>query len=93
MTPEHVGQIGRLDVVLVPVDGGYTMAQASMMKVLKELKARIVIPMHFFGPTTLSRFIAGASADFEVEMAPSEVTIVSADTLPERPKLLVLPGY
>lgn len=93
LTPQHVGLIGRLDIVLVPVDGGYTMAQASMMNVLKELKARVVIPMHFFGPTTLSRFISGASADFEVEMASSAVTIVSAKSLPERPKLLVLPGY
>lgn len=93
LTPQHVGLIGRLDVVLVPVDGGYTMAQASMMNVLKALKARVVIPMHFFGPTTLSRFIADASADFDVEMAPSAVTIVSAGTLPERPKLLVLPGF
>jgi len=93
LTPEHVGQIGRLDVVLVPVDGGYTMAQASMMNVLKELKARLVIPMHFFGPTTLSRFISNASSEFEVEMSPTEITVVSADKLPERPKLLVLPGH
>jgi L-ascorbate metabolism protein UlaG (beta-lactamase superfamily) len=93
LTPQHIGMIGRLDVVLVPVDGGYTMAQASMMSVLKDLKARVVIPMHFFGPTTLSRFIAGASAEFEVEMAASPVTVISANNLPERPKLLVLPGY
>ncbi|MBL8906709.1 MAG: MBL fold metallo-hydrolase [Rhizobiales bacterium] len=93
LTPQHVGLIGRLDVVLVPVDGGYTMAQASMMNVLKDLKARLVIPMHFFGPTTLSRFISNASADFEVEMAASPVTIVSASSLPQRPKLLVLPGH
>lgn len=93
LTPQHIGLIGRLDIVLVPVDGGYTMAQASMMKVLKELKARIVIPMHFFGPTTLSRFIANASSEFEVEMAQNPVAIISADALPERPKLLVLPGF
>jgi L-ascorbate metabolism protein UlaG (beta-lactamase superfamily) len=93
LSAEHVGQIGRLDVVLVPVDGGYTMAQTSMMNVLRELKARLVIPMHFFGPTTLGRFISGAASDFEVEMSPTEVTLVSATTLPSRPKLLVLPGY
>jgi L-ascorbate metabolism protein UlaG (beta-lactamase superfamily) len=93
LSAEHIGQIGRLDVVLVPVDGGYTMAQTSMMNVLRELKARLVIPMHFFGPTTLSRFISGASGEFEVEMSPTEVTVVSAANLPNRPKLLVLPGY
>ncbi|HKQ94206.1 MAG TPA: MBL fold metallo-hydrolase [Aestuariivirgaceae bacterium] len=92
LTPEHVGMIGRLDVVLVPVDGGYTMGQVYMLNVLKELKARIVIPMHYFGPSTLSRFVAGARDSFDVEFSTTPVTIVSATTLPERAKLIVLPG-
>jgi L-ascorbate metabolism protein UlaG (beta-lactamase superfamily) len=93
LTPEHVGWVGRLDVVLVPVDGGYTMAQVNMLNVIKELKARLVIPMHYFGPTTLARFIDNARASFEVEMAGSPVLVLSAGTLPVRPKLLVLPGH
>ncbi len=93
LPPETIGAVGRLDVVLVPVDGGYTMAQASMLEVLKTLRARIVIPMHFFGPATLARFIAAASAEFQVEMAASPVVVLTAAALPERPKLLVLPGH
>jgi L-ascorbate metabolism protein UlaG (beta-lactamase superfamily) len=93
LSPETLGAVGRLDVVLVPVDGGYTMAQTAMLEVLKAIKARIVIPMHFFGPATLARFIATASADFQVEMAASPIVVLSADRLPERPKLLVLPGH
>ena len=93
LPPETIGAVGRLDVVLVPVDGGYTMAQASMLEVLKTLRARIIIPMHFLGPTTLARFIAAASAEFQVEMAASAVVVLSAAALPERPKLLVLPGH
>jgi L-ascorbate metabolism protein UlaG (beta-lactamase superfamily) len=93
LSPEHVGLIGRLDVVMVPVDGGYTMAQVNMMNVLKELKARVVIPMHYFGPTTLARFVETAKASFEVEVLQTPVTIVSAASLPDKPKLLVLPGY
>ncbi len=71
LTPAHIGQIGRLDVVLVPVDGGYTMPVVNMIQVLKDLKARIVIPMHYFGPETLSRFIANVRGSFELEMASS----------------------
>jgi L-ascorbate metabolism protein UlaG (beta-lactamase superfamily) len=93
LTPAHVGWVGRLDVVLVPVDGGYTMAQVNMLNVLNDLKARLVIPMHYFGPTTLARFIDNARGKFEVEMARSPVVVVSAATLPAKPKLLVLPGY
>jgi L-ascorbate metabolism protein UlaG (beta-lactamase superfamily) len=93
LTPAHIGGIGRLDVVLVPVDGGYTMAQVNMMQVLKDLKARVVIPMHFFGPDTLARFIANAQAGYVVEFAKDPVVVLSAETLPEKPKLLVLPGH
>lgn len=93
LTPAHLGQIGRLDVVLVPVDGGYTMPVVNMIQVLKDLKARIVIPMHYFGPETLSRFIANVRGSFALEMASSPAVIVSRETLPAEPKLIVLPGY
>ncbi len=93
LTPAQLGAIGRLDIVLVPVDGTYTMAQANMLAVLKELKARIVLPMHYFGPETLSRFIAGLSGSFEVDYQTSASITLSAAKLPDRPKLIVLPGY
>ena len=93
LTPAHIGQIGRLDVVLVPVDGGYTMPVVNMIQVLKDLKARIVIPMHYFGPETLSRFIANVRGSFALEMGASPTVIVSRETLPAEPKLIVLPGY
>ena len=91
--PEHVGLIGRLDIVLVPVDGGYTMGQVDMLGVLKTLKARVVIPMHFFGPATLNRFIATVSQVYELETSTTPERIVSTASLPDRPKLLVFPVY
>lgn len=90
--PEHLGLIGRLDIVLVPVDGGYTMGQDEMLDVLRTLKARIVIPMHYFGPTTLNRFIATVSREYELETSTTPERIFSAATLPNAAKLLVLPG-
>jgi L-ascorbate metabolism protein UlaG (beta-lactamase superfamily) len=93
LSPEHLALIGRLDIVMVPVDGGYTMAQVNMMNVVKELKARLVIPMHYFGPATLARFVEGAKASLQVEVSQTPTIVVSAASLPNRPKLLVLPGY
>lgn len=93
LTPEQLGAIGRLDIVLVPVDGTYTMAQANMLAVLKDLKARIVMPMHYFGSETLSRFIKGMSGALDVEIGKASSITLSAATLPDRPKLIVLPGY
>jgi L-ascorbate metabolism protein UlaG (beta-lactamase superfamily) len=88
-----LGWIGQLDIVMAAVDGGYTMDQDSVVATLEVLKARLILPMHYFGQSTLQRFLARLGEDFEVETnATAEIT-VSARTLPPSPKVLVLPGY
>jgi L-ascorbate metabolism protein UlaG (beta-lactamase superfamily) len=91
--PEHVGWIGRIDVLMVPVDGSFTMAQASMINVIKLLRSRIILPMHYFGPTTLGRFLDGLSEEFAIEISPTAEVVMSEATLPSEPKVLVLPGH
>lgn len=92
-TPEQLARIGRLDVVFAAVDGTYTLDIPTMIEVLKELRASLVIPMHFFGGTSLNLFVAGMSTDFAVRINQEPVTTVSLATLPRRPTVLVLPGY
>jgi L-ascorbate metabolism protein UlaG (beta-lactamase superfamily) len=69
------------------------MPVVNMIQVLKDLKVRIVIPMHYFGPGTLSWVIANVRGSFALEMGASPTVIVSRETLPAEPKLIVLPGY
>ncbi len=93
LTPQHIGWIGRLDIVFVPVDGTVTLDHGSMISVLKDLRASIIIPMHFFGLTTLGEFILRMREEFTVETSKEPTVIVSEASLPTTPKLLVLPGY
>jgi L-ascorbate metabolism protein UlaG (beta-lactamase superfamily) len=90
--PEYLGLIGQLDVVMVPVDGAYTMDQAAMLEVLKLLKARLILPMHYFGDVTLARFMSKMDESFDVDISRTASITVSAATLPAKPKVLVLPG-
>jgi L-ascorbate metabolism protein UlaG (beta-lactamase superfamily) len=92
LTPEQIGQIGQLDVVMVPVDGSYTLDTAGMVEVVKALRARLILPMHYFNQFTLNRFLDKVRGDFAVEMAESNVLEVSQAKLPTTPKILVLPG-
>ena len=92
LTEQQIGQIGQLDVVLVPVDGSYTMDVAGMVEVLRSLRARLILPMHYFNPYTLERFLERIRGDFPVEMAEAASIVVSQATLPAEPKVLVLPG-
>jgi L-ascorbate metabolism protein UlaG (beta-lactamase superfamily) len=90
--PEYLGLIGQLDVVMVPVDGAYTMEQAAMVEVLKLLKARLILPMHYFNQYTLSRFLSQMGEDFDVEVGDKSTVVVSPATLPQSPKILLLRG-
>jgi L-ascorbate metabolism protein UlaG (beta-lactamase superfamily) len=90
--PEHIGLIGQLDVVMVPVDGSYTMDQGAMIEVLQTIKARLIIPMHMFGPATLQAFLRRLGEAFEIETSRSATVTVSAASLPPQPKVLVLQG-
>ena len=93
LTQSQLDAIGRLDVVLAPVDGNYTLDLDGMMEVLTSLQARLIIPMHFFGWYTLDRFLDRAKEQWPVERAEVPSVVVSKTTLPKSPKILVLPGF
>jgi L-ascorbate metabolism protein UlaG (beta-lactamase superfamily) len=92
LTPEQLAAIGQLDVVLVPVDGGYTMDLGGMVEVVRTLRARLIIPMHYFNEFTLARFVDRMKAEFPIETASASDIIISQRTLGSEPKILVLPG-
>ncbi|KAB2912833.1 MAG: MBL fold metallo-hydrolase [Hyphomicrobiaceae bacterium] len=93
LTEQQIAHIGQLDVVMVPVDGSYTMDTTGMVEVLKSLRARLILPMHYFNPYTLERFLDRIRSDFPIEMAGDPMVVISQPTLPGEPKVLVLPGH
>ncbi len=93
-TPEQYAALGRLDVVMVPVDGGFTMDVAAMMRVVKRLRSSVVIPMHWFGGSTLESFLTGMADEFAVVRTDGSDIELSLRTLPDRPTVMVLrPAY
>ena len=92
LTDQQLGQIGQMDIVLVPVDGSYTLDLVGMREVLKTLKAPLMIPMHYFSSFTLNRFLDVVKEDFEVHTLDVPTTVISRSTLPKKPQVLVLPG-
>jgi L-ascorbate metabolism protein UlaG (beta-lactamase superfamily) len=93
LTQQQLNEIGRLDVVMVPVDGSYTLDLEGMMEVLQALKAPLMIPMHYFSDYTLERFLTRARQNWAVEVAEIPSVLLSKTSLPAKPKVLVLPGH
>jgi L-ascorbate metabolism protein UlaG (beta-lactamase superfamily) len=92
LEPGHIRAIGRADIVLAPVDGGFTLDMDGMMEVLKTLSPRVVIPMHFFGQHTLEKFIRLGSESYVIDRREMPSAVFSRETLPEKPTMVVLPG-
>lgn len=91
LSPRQIGQIGQMDVVLAPVDGSYTLDTPGMIEVLKELKAPLILPMHYFSSFTLGRFLEIAKTDYEIKHSETATIVASRANLPEKPQILVLP--
>jgi Beta-lactamase superfamily domain len=91
---EQYAAIGRLDVVMVPVDGGYTMRLSDMAGVVRRLRSSVVIPMHWFSQDSLDRFLTEMSAEFTVVETGGAQIALSRDDLPSEPTIMVLePAY
>jgi len=92
LTVQQLGQLGQMDVVMVPVDGSYTLDIEGMIEVLKALRAPLMIPMHYFSSYTLGRFVERIAGTFDVKESPVPTIVMSRDKLPPTPQVLVLPG-
>jgi L-ascorbate metabolism protein UlaG (beta-lactamase superfamily) len=87
---EQFAALGRLDVVMAPVDGGLTLPIGDMISVLQRLKSSVVIPMHWFSGFALDTFLTGMSGDFAIERPGTSSIEVSLRSLPDRPTVVVL---
>jgi L-ascorbate metabolism protein UlaG (beta-lactamase superfamily) len=92
LEPGHIRAIGRADIVLVPVDSGYTMDIDGMFEVLGQLSPRVIIPMHFFGPQTLEKFIRTGQEKYVIDRRENPSAVFSRESLPDKPTMIVLPG-
>jgi L-ascorbate metabolism protein UlaG (beta-lactamase superfamily) len=93
LTKEHLDELGRIDVLMVPIDGAYTMGMPLMVEVVRQIQPRIVLPMHYWGRAQVSRFeslMGELDADF---VWPDRRTIeVVREELPEKLTVMVVGG-
>jgi L-ascorbate metabolism protein UlaG (beta-lactamase superfamily) len=92
LTQGHLADLGPIDIVMVPVDGAYTLNQDDMIAVLQQIKPKIAVPMHVFTQATLDRFLARAAEFYTVKRADEPSVTFTRATLPVQPEMLVLPG-
>jgi L-ascorbate metabolism protein UlaG (beta-lactamase superfamily) len=87
----HYAAIGRLDIVMVPIDGTYTLSLDGMSEITRRLRSSVVLPMHRFA-TPLEDFVRRMNGQFEMDIRAERSLSVSRDTLPKTPTVIILDG-
>ena len=87
----HFAAIGRLDIVMVPIDGTYTMSLDGVSEITKRLRSSVVLPMHRFA-TPLDEFMRLIGQQFEIDQRSERTLKISRDTLPSTPTVIILEG-
>ena len=87
----HFAAIGRLDILMVPIDGAYTMSLDGISEITKRLRASVVLPMHRFA-TPLDEFMRKIGQDFEIDRRGERTLRISRETLPSTPTVIILDG-
>lgn len=91
LTEKELSEIGKVDVLMIPVGGTFTIDAAAADKVIAQIKPKVVIPMHFqtdrcpnFPVATADPFlkgknnvkkIDGSSTDLKAGQLPKDIQI------------------
>lgn len=87
----HFAAIGRLDIVMVPIDGSYTMSLDGISDITRRLRASVVLPMHRF-MTPLDVFMRKIGQQFAIDVRTERTLTISLGTLPAAPTVIILDG-
>jgi L-ascorbate metabolism protein UlaG (beta-lactamase superfamily) len=88
LTPEQLKMLGKIDILLVPVAGGfYTVTASEAREVAKQVNPKIAIPMHYWWDGAWEEFTRGMS---RVKIMQSSVLKISKADLPQPTEIVVL---
>lgn len=92
LSDDHYAKIGRLDVVMIAVDGGLTISHVGARDIVKRLRSSVVLPMHVRSYDALPRFLAHMGSEFPVQRMRENKLRLSLLNLPKTPTVMILPG-
>lgn len=90
---KHLDQIGKIDILFIPVGGLYTINSVQATQIVEILKPKIVIPMHYkteflkFSIDPVEVFLSGKN---NIKILESNEFEVIKSALPEKPKIYVM---
>jgi len=96
LTDKQVEAVGKVDVLLVPVGGKYTIDARQAVKMIEAIQPALVIPMHYKLPGLGETFLDLAEVDKFLEAGGGgearrmDKLVMSRDQLPEHTEYVIL---
>lgn len=93
LLPQHIAEIGEVDILLIPVGGFFTIDAREATEVCSQIKPKVIIPMHVrndkcaFPIARVDDFLHGKS---NVKMLDTSETEFNKETLPVSTHIVVL---
>lgn len=92
LTRDFIAELGRIDIVLAPIDGMWTMSHEELFEVLTRIKPALIIPMQFGSGGGIEAFTARARKMWPVRRHSESWVQLSFRDLPRRTEVLFLRG-
>jgi L-ascorbate metabolism protein UlaG (beta-lactamase superfamily) len=87
--PDQLKMMGKIDILLVPIAGGYyTVTATEAREVTKQVNPKIAIPMHFWWEQAVQEYTQGVE---RVKMLNSPALKISKPELPQPIQTIVMP--
>jgi len=87
LSDKQVAEVGKVDILLLPVGGGLIIDAKTASQVCDQLKPKVVIPMHFTNEKFVVSFMSGVD-----EFLEGKENVTRLDTSKVQFKLAELPG-
>lgn len=89
LTPDQLKMLGKIDILLVPIAGGYfTVTASEAQEVTRQVNPRIAIPMHFSWESAVEEFTRGMP---RVKILNAPALRIAKPQLPQQTEIDVLP--
>jgi L-ascorbate metabolism protein UlaG (beta-lactamase superfamily) len=92
LTRDQLKQLGRIDILFVPIDGGMTIRHEQALAVIEQVSPRMVVPMHLGFIGAAERFFDMARKLYPIKTKSGATVLVSRSTLPKQTEIHFLQG-
>ncbi len=95
LSEKQIEELGEIDVLMVPIGGGFTLDVKKALELVNKIEPRIFIPMHYYQDGLSDNFkqlqtLKDLVNEYGMEPAPVKRILIDKNKLPEETELVIM---